>query len=598
MIPVIALLLYIGMALKIFVDDKIAYVYESASSASRSLSSQVNLQLSGALSSIRPVLQEFAEKREFGKIAKTTIVVDTRFLSVSSFTSDQDGKVTRAETIEKFPGQVESFFSAIGGDEDYLKKLISEWSEENPRVLKFPFRDDRAVILEKVQDSVTKNFVYFLLVVKLGDVVQEFQVPSQFTSLLVSKSGEVVLSPSDYKIKSLSEIGRFSFVSKSNKEFNSGTEEVQNTQGQVDLVSYSKTGFDQFWTVTFVSKKEALSAVEVLIWKSIFFFFILICGIVIVSLIASSGITSSLLDLFAATKRVSEGNFDIRVKVNSADEVGSLAQSFNAMADEVSRLLSETAEKARMQAELKTAQTVQETLFPANAAELGGLHIVGRYEPASECGGDWWHYSMIANRPFLWIGDATGHGAPAALITSAARSAASIIEGFKVSPAIVLNLMNRAIFDVSKGKIMMTFFVASYDPERKVLTYANASHEAPFLLKKMDRPIKKKDLIVLNEVSDARLGQARESRYREAEISLEPGDRVLFYTDGVMDLQNKEKESLGERNFLKIFLEAHSSSAVLGSVVDSMHEKLLAHRQQSVLIDDVTYFMMQVKEQV
>src|SRR5205823_2940179 len=110
-------------------------------------------------------------------------------------------------------------------------------------------------------------------------------------------------------------------------------------------------------------------------------------------------------------------------------EVGGLAESFNYMAAEVSRLMSETAEKARMQSELATVKTVQETLFPASQSQFGPIRIKGHFEPASECGGDWWNYSRVEDKIFLWIGDATGHGAPAALITGAACSAAAVIEG-------------------------------------------------------------------------------------------------------------------------------------------------------------------------
>ncbi len=109
-------------------------------------------------------------------------------------------------------------------------------------------------------------------------------------------------------------------------------------------------------------------------------------------------------------------------------------KNFNIMAAEVSRLLDQTAEKARMESELQTAKTVQETLFPETRAKIGPLAIAGYYEPASECGGDWWHYCQIGNKIFLWIGDATGHGAPAALITSAAKSASTIIERLNISP--------------------------------------------------------------------------------------------------------------------------------------------------------------------
>ncbi|HWU43211.1 MAG TPA: SpoIIE family protein phosphatase, partial [Bdellovibrio sp.] len=344
--------------------------------------------------------------------------------------------------------------------------------------------------------------------------------------------------------------------------------------------------------VTTVEKEKALGAVQILIRKSLIFFLILISITVIISLFASSGITHALTDLFDATKKVSEGDFKIRVKVNSNDEVGSLADNFNTMAEEVSRLMSQTAEKARMESELQTAKTVQETLFPETRAQIGPLAIAGYYEPASECGGDWWHYNQIGNKIFLWIGDATGHGAPAALITSAAKSASTIIEHLNISPAKALELLNHSIYDVSKGRIMMTFFLASFDLQTGELIYCNASHEAPFLMKKGEGPLKKKDLIPLNEVNNPRLGQSRDSSYKEESIKLDAGDAIFFYTDGVPDIQNPNKQAWGEREFVKALIFANKSHPNAADSVDTFATSFQAHRRGAPLIDDVTFFVV------
>jgi sigma-B regulation protein RsbU (phosphoserine phosphatase) len=312
----------------------------------------------------------------------------------------------------------------------------------------------------------------------------------------------------------------------------------------------------------------------------------------IVSLVASSSLTSSLTSLFQATKKVSEGDFNIRVKVNSSDEVGTLAENFNLMAAEVSRLLDETAQKARMESELQTAKTVQETLFPDTEAQIGPLSIAGFYEPASECGGDWWHYCQVGRKIFLWIGDATGHGAPAALITSAAKSASTIIERLNITPAQALELLNRSIYDVSKGRIMMTFFLASYDPDTREFTYANASHEAPFLIKKGEDSLKKKDLIPLNEVNNPRLGQARDTKYKQTTVILDPEDMVFFYTDGIPEIQNSLKMTWGEREFIKAIVKANKDYPTAQQSVARMAQMIQDHRQGETLVDDVTFFVV------
>ncbi|RYF10756.1 MAG: hypothetical protein EOO40_04580, partial [Deltaproteobacteria bacterium] len=236
-----------------------------------------------------------------------------------------------------------------------------------------------------------------------------------------------------------------------------------------------------------------------------------------------------------------------------------------------------------------TAKTVQETLFPETDAQMGPLSISGFYEPASECGGDWWHYCLVGKKIFLWIGDATGHGAPAALITSAAKSASSIIERLNINPAQALELLNKSIFDVSKGRIMMTFFLASYDPDTQEMTYANASHEAPFLIKHSEGTLKKKDLVPLNEVNNPRLGQSRDTKYKQTTVKLDPNDMVLFYTDGIPEVQNALKVSWGERDFLKAIVAANKDYPTAHDSVMRLTQMMQDHRQGEVLIDDVTF---------
>ncbi len=140
-------------------------------------------------------------------------------------------------------------------------------------------------------------------------------------------------------------------------------------------------------------------------------------------------------------------------------------ESFNNTMAQFPRLMSATAEKARMQNELNTVKTVQETL-PPSVTQFGLLRIVGHFEPAAECGGDWWNYSRSGNKIYIWIGDATGHGAPAALITSAACSGGGDYWNSDMNPGKALTILNHAIHKTAKGQINMTFFIACIDLDK------------------------------------------------------------------------------------------------------------------------------------
>ncbi|MGZ3744688.1 MAG: SpoIIE family protein phosphatase, partial [Pseudobdellovibrionaceae bacterium] len=591
LIPLITLSIYLVLAVQIFEKDKVAYVFDSSSNVSGAMASQVKAQLNAYLNVAKPIFQDFLSNNAFTAQANLIFSNEASLESVVAFHFDETAKkFEKAGLIEKAANSTEGMLLGL---EKVLPQYFLE-IEQRGRLVKSPYHDDRIFIFEKVKDEKENSTTVFLLVVRLAEVAEVFRAQSSQRLYLISQDGTVLFGPEGTaggQMQSSFPL-RFLETTKEDKMVAQGAESVRDSKNVEWLVSYSRAGFGDLLVVSAIEKNKALSAVGILIRKSLIFFGILLSVTAIISLLASSSLTSALTALFQATKKVSEGDFNIRVKVASSDEVGALAENFNLMAAEVSRLLDETAQKARMESELQTAKTVQETLFPETQAKLGPLSIAGYYEPASECGGDWWHYCQVGQKIFLWIGDATGHGAPAALITSAAKSASTIIEKLNVTPAQALELLNRSIYDVSKGRIMMTFFLGAYDPTTAELTYVNASHEAPFLIKKGAQPLKKKDLITLNEVNNPRLGQDRETKYKQTTIHLDPEDMVFFYTDGIPDIQDEAKASWGERQFIKAIVTANQDYPTAQESVARLLQMMQDYRQGGALIDDVTFFVV------
>jgi sigma-B regulation protein RsbU (phosphoserine phosphatase) len=590
-IPLIVLVLYLALAVTVFKNDKIAYVFESSTSVAKTLSSQSVTELNSILNLSKPIMQEFLLRRNFGDVAQGVLAVEGPILWISAFKEDGTS-VQRVDLTERNAGQAKADLQSFGE----LSGLIKE-AKERGRVFRVPFKDDRVLIVERVGDVKNPETRYFFILAKLEELANAFRRPGTTENYLVNPNGYVYFGPAGSEATYLTTRLSSDFFEKAKaSQFSSGAMGVKSPEGVDLLASYSKAPFGDTTVVSLARQDDALKAVSTLIQRSVYFLIVLLSGTVIVSLFTSNSLTSPLVDLFQATKKIAEGHFDIQVKVKSNDEIGSLATSFNSMAEEVQRLMLETADKARMQSELRTAKTVQETLFPPAEAQFGDFYIAGYYEPASECGGDWWHYCEIGSRVFLWIGDATGHGAPAALITSAAKSASTIIERLNLSTAESLDLLNRAIYDVSKGGIMMTFFLGCYDRSTRKFTYSNASHEAPFLIKNSGQPPKKKDLIPLNDVNSPRLGQARDTKYEQTEITIDPGDRILFYTDGIPDIENLEKKSWGERDFIKAIIEVNSDYPSAKVSVDRLVEKFSSYRQNTALKDDITFFMCQLEQ--
>lgn len=301
------------------------------------------------------------------------------------------------------------------------------------------------------------------------------------------------------------------------------------------------------------------------------------------------------------------------VEVNVADydkvvtELPSWVQSFisslarkiqsanNRVTEEYLKALNSAVENARMGKELQIAKAVQDTLFPKSEHQFQDLDVVGYYQSASECGGDWWYVSETEGKIIFWMGDATGHGVSAALITSAARAVASVLEQKKVTqPKEILKTLNRAISETSKGQVMMTFFVASYDKKSHMLTYSNASHEIPFLIRQ-NRSLAQASspkLVDVPATPNPRLGEAADHEFCENVILIQPRDSMLIYSDGVTNLENPGKRPLGERKLLKLFEGATHLYGTASQITESLRINLVEYQENAKLVDDVTLMVL------
>lgn len=241
------------------------------------------------------------------------------------------------------------------------------------------------------------------------------------------------------------------------------------------------------------------------------------------------------------------------LKNNSQIQCGSLVFKFLERG-----ILSEAAETARMKSELESARTVQEHLFPKNTeATYQWVQIAGQYRSASECGGDWWWHWTCADRAFALIADATGHGAAAALITSAARSAIATIED-KASIGIekVYTTLSHAIQKCSGGKLAMSAFLVEVHLTTRKMRYINASHLPAVILPQKAEGLTWKKLNYLTGTPSAPLGAAAK-KLTLTEMTAAPQSRLVLLTDGLTERLDMRGNMLSERGFNKMLLQAH-----------------------------------------
>jgi sigma-B regulation protein RsbU (phosphoserine phosphatase) len=343
-------------------------------------------------------------------------------------------------------------------------------------------------------------------------------------------------------------------------------------------------------------KSEALAALRSVVTKGLFVASLVLGISLILSIVFAKSLVRPLGLLKDVSEEVSSGNLDVSADEHDHDEIGVLGHSFNAMTRDIKRLLEETKEKARMQNELETASLVQATLFPKNEIRLASFQIDAHHEAATECGGDCWFQFFHGGNMYLVLGDATGHGAPAALVTSAVQSALHVISESIItrseqplSTAEITRLLSGTVRNCSKGEIKMTAVVARVEESSGKIFYTNASHEMPVLLSLAQDADKR--IRILDAEPGLPLGAPGEPSWKEHESRMSRGEVLLAYTDGLTELPNPSGDPFGEGRLVRWIKKTDSKNSQ--KLKAELLELIAKHKQGlGANPDDLTFIFM------
>jgi phosphoserine phosphatase RsbU/P len=208
-----------------------------------------------------------------------------------------------------------------------------------------------------------------------------------------------------------------------------------------------------------------------------------------------------------------------------------------------------------IQKELETARQIQLSILPHELPKVRGLDIAARYIPMTSVAGDFYDFLVVDEKHIgILVADVSGHGMPAALIASMLKIAFAAQAANAAHPEQVLLGLNLALC----GKFQHHYVTAAYvfiDLEKRTLTYAGAGHP-PLLLCR-------KSATCVQEVCENGLflGKFEFATYASVELPLEPGDRILLYTDGIPETENAAQVAFGDGRFQQLLAEVQSESA-------------------------------------
>lgn len=273
-------------------------------------------------------------------------------------------------------------------------------------------------------------------------------------------------------------------------------------------------------------------------------------------------ITGAVHNLYEGTQRVMRGDFSHRIEVSGKDQLADLSRSFNLMTENLERLLRVEKEKERLQSELEIAREVQNQLYPKQVPVVPGLELTGLCHPARMVSGDYYDYlGLHDGRVALAIGDVAGKGISAALLMATLQSslrtqlracleaaAAASASGERGSDSIptarIVSQLNQQLYAFTSPEKFATFYFAVYDSATGMLTYTNAGHPPPVLLRDGD--------VLRLETNGMVVGAFPFAEYGESRIRLEPGDLLVCFTDGITEPENEYGEMFGEQRLIEV----------------------------------------------
>lgn len=194
--------------------------------------------------------------------------------------------------------------------------------------------------------------------------------------------------------------------------------------------------------------------------------------------------------------------------------------------------------RERIEQELRVARLIQETLLPKEVPVLPGWNIAALWRPAREVGGDFYDFIRLSDgRMAIIIGDVTDKGVPAAMVMATTRTMLRSAAMDTDSPGIVLQIVNERLCREIPPKMFVTCLYAILDPDTGRLSFANAGHDLPYR--------GKNGAVGELRATGMPLGLLSGMHYEEKETVIEEGESVLFYSDGLVEAHDPQREMFG-----------------------------------------------------
>lgn len=303
--------------------------------------------------------------------------------------------------------------------------------------------------------------------------------------------------------------------------------------------------------------------------------------------------TMPIVEFSNAALNIAKGNFKASIpEVNTRDELKQLRNSLEFMQRSINSYITElkstTASNERYESELNIARQIQMSMLPTDFPENDKCSLYAMIQPAKEVGGDLYDFIQVGDKIFFMVGDVSGKGVPAALFMTIARAAFRFVGALDLPMEEVVGRVNDCLCDGNKNDMFVTLFAGCLDIAKGELSYCNAGHNPIVVIP----PAGKASF--LKAEPNLAAGLVADFPYKSGKIELQPGSRLVLYTDGVTEAERKNKTQFGDKALLSwagsLYAEASAEAAVM-----DLYSRVKSFTHGAEQNDDITILSVLLK---
>ncbi len=331
---------------------------------------------------------------------------------------------------------------------------------------------------------------------------------------------------------------------------------------------------------------SAAAEIDALAWGALllvsFLLFDVYAAAALMAVFMIVGLSRAVNRLSRGTEAVRRGDFGVRIPVRRRDQVGDLQRSFNEMAGNLESLVATAAQKESLEKELELARNLQKSLLPSDLSAVRGVELSTLFEPSAAIGGDYFDVLRLADDELaVIIADVSGHGLSSGLRMAMLKAALLILVEETREPEEILSRLDSVVRANRERRFFVTATLALFNTRTGVLRLTNAGHPPTYRVRGAEV-----EEILLPSSALGGLGH----NYVRATLQLQPGDAVVWLSDGLIEATNAVDEPFGYDSVKKTLAGVEGESAV------SIRNRLLAavesHTAGHPLSDDRTLMVM------